>query len=195
MKKLALFFAAAAAGALAVAAPAQAQQRPAILVVDTDRILNECTACRAAATQLQGQVQQGRTRAQQLETSLKPEAESLEKAVRALGAKQPDAALQARIAAFRQKQQQGAAELSNRENTIQSTQSHVQQQIGRRLVQVVEQSRARPQASIVVAKQSTLASDTAADITGEVLAALNQQLPSVSVTPLPQQQQSTTQGR
>ncbi len=194
MKKLALFFAA-AAGALAVAAPAQAQQRPAILVVDTDRILNECTACKAAATQLQGQVQQGRTRAQQLETSLKPEAEALEKAVRALGSKQPDAALQARIASFRQKQQQGATELSNRENTIQSTQAHVQQQIGRRLVQVVEQSRARRQASIVVAKQNTLASDTAADITGEVLAALNQQLPSVSVTPLPQQQQSTPQGR
>ena len=194
MKKL-VFPIAAAVSALAVAGPAQAQQRAAILVVDTDRVLNECTACKAAATQLQSQVTQGRTRAQQLETSLKPEAESLEKAVQALGGKQPDSALQARIASFRQKQQQGATELSNRENTIQSTQAHVQQQIGRRLVQVVEQSRARRQASIVVAKQSILANDTAIDITGEVLAALNQQLPSVSVTPLPQQQQSSTQGR
>ena len=194
MKKLVLSLAV-ALGSLVVAGPAYSQQRSAILVVDTDRILNECTACKAAATQLQGQVQQGRTRAQQLEASLKPEAQSLEKAVQALGGKQPDAALQARIAAFRQKQQQGATELSNRENTIQSTQSHVQQQIGRRLVQVVEQSRARRQASIVVAKQSTLASDNAADITAEVLAALNQQLPSVSVTPLPQQQQSAPQGR
>jgi Skp family chaperone for outer membrane proteins len=194
MKKL-IFPIAAAVGALVVASPAQAQQRPAILVVDTDRVLNECTACKAAASQLQGQVQQGRTRAQQLETSLKPEAEALEKAVQALGGKQPDQALQARIAAFRQKQQQGASELSNRENTIQSTQAHVQQQIGGRLVQVVEQSRARRQASIVVAKQGTLASDTAIDITGEVLTALNQALPSVSVTPLPQQQQSRPQGR
>ncbi len=194
MKKL-VFPIAAAVSALAVAGPAQAQQRAAILVVDTDRVLNECTACKAAATQLQSQVTQGRTRAQQLETSLKPEAESLEKAVQALGGKQPDSALQARIASFRQKQQQGATELSNRENTIQSTQAHVQQQIGRRLVQVVEQSRARRQASIVVAKQSILANDTAIDITGEVLAALNQQLPSVNVTPLPQQQQSSTQGR
>ena len=194
MKKL-IFPIAAAVGVFAVANPAQAQQRPAILVVDTDRVLNECTACKAAASQLQGQVQQGRTRAQQLETSLKPEAEALEKAVQALGGKQPDQALQARIAAFRQKQQQGASELSNRENTIQSTQAHVQQQIGGRLVQVVEQSRARRQASIVVAKQGTLASDTAIDITGEVLTALNQALPSVSVTPLPQQQQSRPQGR
>ena len=191
MKKLVISLAA-AGSALLVAAPAQAQSAS-ILVVDTDRILNDCTACRAAATQLQGQVTQGRQRAQTLEASLKPEAESIQKAVQALGGKQPDAALQARIAAFRQKQQQGATELSNRENTLQSTQAHVQQQIGTRLVQIVEQSRARRRASVVVSKGNTLASDTAIDITGEVLAALNQQLPSVSVTPLPQQ--ARPQGR
>jgi outer membrane protein len=106
MKKLALSLAV-ALSALAISGAAEAQQGAAILIVDTDRILNECTACKAAATQLQSQVQQGRTRAQQLEASLKPEAQALEKAVQALGSKQPDAALQARIAAFRLKQQQG----------------------------------------------------------------------------------------
>ena len=194
MKKLVLSLAV-AAGALALAGPAQAQQRPAILVVDTDRVLNDCTACKAAAAQLQTQVQQGRSRAQQLEASLKPEAEALEKAVQALGGKQPDQALQARIAAFRQKQQQGSTELGNRETQLQSTQANVQRQLGQKIVQVVEQSRARRQASIVVSKSSTLAADSAIDITGEVLAALNQQLPSVSVTPMPQQQQSRPQGR
>jgi outer membrane protein len=195
MKKLALILAA-TAGAAAIPGAAHAQQRSPILVVDTDRILAECTACRAASTQLQSQVTQGRTRAQQLEASLKPEAEALEKAVQALGAKQPDAALQARVNSFRTKQQQGATELQNRERTIQSTQQHVQQQIGARLIQIVEQSRARRQASIVVAKGNTLASDNAVDITGEVLTALNQQLPAVSVTPLPQQQQpARPQGR
>jgi len=195
MKKLALAMAAAAA-ALGMSAAAEAQQRPAILVVDTDRILNECTACKAAATQLQSQVQQARQRAQQLEASLKPEAQSLEKAVQALGSKQPDAALQARIAAYRQKQQQGSTELSSRENTLQSTQAHVQQQIGAKIVQVAEQSRARRQATVVMTKSGgVIAADNAADITGEVLAALNQQLPAVSVTPMPQQQQSKPQGR
>jgi outer membrane protein len=192
MKKLVLSLAV-AVSALTFAGAAEAQQRS-ILVVDTDRILNECTACKAAATQLQSQVQSGRARAQQLESSLKTEADSLEKAVQALGAnKQPDAALQARIAAFRQKQQQGSTEMSTRESTIQSTQAHVQQQIGTKIVAIVEQSRARRQASVVVTKASALASDPAIDITGEVLAALNQQLPSVSVTPLPQQ--SKPQGR
>jgi outer membrane protein len=191
MKKLALSLAV-AAGALTMSGAANAQQRS-ILVVDTDRILNECTACKAAATQLQSQVQQGRTRAQQLETSLKTEAEALEKAGQALGGKQPDAALQARIAAFRTKQQQAQTELANRQNTIESTQSNVQRQIGTKVVQIVEQSRVRRQAQLVVAKGSTLASDPAIDITGEVLAAVNQQLPSVSVTPLPQQ--AAPQGR
>lgn len=192
MTKLALSLAI-AVSALALGGPAEAQQRPAILVVDTDRVLNECTACKAAASQLNSQVQQGRQRAQQLEASLKPEAESLEKAVQALGGKQPDAALQARIAAFRNKQQQGSTELSNKENSIQSSQAHVQQQLGQKIVQIVEQSRARRQASIVVSKASTLASDGTIDITGEVLAALNQQLPAVSVTPMPQQ--AKPQGR
>lgn len=193
MKKLVLSLAA-AVSALALSGTAEAQ-RASILVVDTDRILNDCTACKAAAATLQSQLQQGRQRAQQLETSLKPEAEALEKSVQALGGKQPDAALQARIAAFRQKQQQGATELSTRESSLQSTQAHVQQQIGRRIVQIVEQSRARRQAAVVLSKGNTLASETAIDITGEVLTALNQQLPAVSVTPLPQQQQSRPQGR
>jgi Skp family chaperone for outer membrane proteins len=191
MKKLALSLAL-AVSALTFSGAAEAQQRPAVLIVDTDRILNECTACKAAATQLQSQLQSGRTRAQQLEASLKPEAEALQKAVQAAGGK-PDAALQARINAYRTKEQQGQAELAGRENSLQSTQSHVQQQIGTRLVQIVEQSRARRQASIVVAKGNTLASDSTIDITGEVLAALNQQLPAVSVTPLPQQ--ARPQGR
>ena len=191
MKKLALSLAV-AVSALTISGAANAQQRS-ILVVDTDRILNECTACKSASAQLQSQLQQGRTRAQQLEASLKTEAEALEKAGQALGGRQPDAALQARVAAFRTKQQQAQSELANRQNTIESTQANVQRQIGTKVVQVVEQSRVRRQAQVVVTKTSALASDPSIDITGEVLAALNQQLPSVSVTPLPQQ--ARPQGR
>jgi outer membrane protein len=192
MKKL-ITIALLSASALALPSAVHAQARGGVLVVDTDRVLGECTACRAASTQLQQQVQQGQQRAQQLDASLKPEAESLEKAVQALGARQPDAALQQRISAFQTRQTQARTELQNRERSIQSTQAHVQQQIGTRLVAVVEQSRARRGAGIVVSKNSTLASDNTLDITAEVLAALNQQLPSVSVTPMPQQ--TRPQGR
>lgn len=192
-----LLTSAALVGALLLSASPAVAQKGGVLIVDTDRILSDCTACRAASTQLQSQGTQLRQRAQQLETQLKPEAEALQKAGAALNGKAPDAALQARIAAFRQKQQQAETELANRERTLQSTQAHVQQQLATRVVQIAEQSRARRQASAVIAKSALMAADPASDITGEVLAALNQQLPSVSVTPLPQQAQpqSQPQGR
>jgi Skp family chaperone for outer membrane proteins len=193
MRKLILSVAAAGA-AIAVAGSANAQSAT-VLTVDTDRILAECTACRAASTQLQGQITSARQRAQALEGQLRTEAQALETQVKALGSRQPDAALQQKITAFQTKQTQARTELGNRERQIESIQAHVQQQIGTRVVQIAEQVRARRQASVVMSKGSLMAVDSRSDVTGEVLAALNQQLPSVSVTPLPQQQQSSTTGR
>jgi outer membrane protein len=193
MRKLILSIAATSA-ALAVAGSANAQSAT-VLTVDTDRILAECTACRAAATNIQGQITSARQRAQTLESQLRTEATALETQVKALNGRQPDAALQQKITAFQTKQSQARTELGNRERQIESIQAHVQQQIGTRVVQISEQVRARRQAAVVMAKGSLMAVDARSDVTGEVLAALNQQLPSVSVTPLPQQQQSTTQGR
>jgi outer membrane protein len=192
MKKYLILF---ALTGLGLAAPTYAQAQ-AILVVDTDRILAECTACRSATTTLQQQEQQLKQRAQTLESQLKPEETSLQTAVKALAGKQPDAALKQRITAFEGRARQAQTELSNREQQLQSTVMHVRQQVGSRAVQITEQVRARRQASIVLSKGSVIASNSAIDITGEVLAALNQQLPSVSVTPLPQQQQQARpQGR
>ena len=57
MKKIALSLAV-AVSALTFSGAAEAQQKSAVLVVDTDRVLNECTACKSEASQLQGQIQQ-----------------------------------------------------------------------------------------------------------------------------------------
>ncbi|MCY7271648.1 MAG: OmpH family outer membrane protein [Sphingomonas bacterium] len=180
-------FVAAAFAATAFILPTTAVAAPAVLIVDLDKILTDCTACRSASTAIQGQVQQGQSRAQALENQLKPEAASLDTAVKALAGKAPDAALRTRITAFQTKQQAAQTELANRQRSIESTQTNVQQQIGNRVVLISEQVRARRQADVVMGRNATLASNPASDITGEVLAALNQQLPSVSVTPLPQQ--------
>ena len=177
----------AALAATAFALPSAAFAAPVVLIVDLDRVLSECTACRAASTAIQGQVQQGQTRAQALETQLKPEATALDAAVKALGSRAPDAALQQRVQAFQTRQQAARAELATKQRQIESIQTNVQQQIGSRVVLISEQVRARRQADIVIGKNSTLASNPTGDITAEVLTALNQQLPSVSVTPLPQQ--------
>jgi len=178
---------AAALAATSLTLPSVAVAAPAVLIVDLDKVLTDCTACRAATAAIQSQVQQGQGRAQTLENQLKPEAATLDAAVKALGGKAPDAALRTRITAFQTKQQAAQTELANKQRAIESTQANVQQQIASRVVLISEQVRVRRQADIVLGKNATLASNPAGDITAEVLATLNQQLPAVSVTPLPQQ--------
>jgi Skp family chaperone for outer membrane proteins len=183
------------AAAMPAAASAQRLSAQPIAVVDSDRIFRECTACRAAQTQLQTQLQQAQQRAQQLTAPLQTEGQSIQTAVNALNGRQPDAALTARIQALQTKQNTANQELSGREQTLRSTQQHVQQQIGTRLGPIINTVMAARGAAIVVDRGATLAVSPALDITNDVLAQLNQQLPSVSITPLPQGQQPQPQGR
>ena len=197
MTKL-LFGSALAALALAIpaAAPAQRLGPAVVAVVDTDRISRECTACRAAATQLQNQGNTLRTRAQALQQQLQTQGAPIQQAVTALNGRQPDAALQGRITAYQTAQNNAQQELARSEQNIRSTQAHVQQQIGTRLQPIINTVMTARGANVAVDRGATLAAAPALDITNEVLAQLNQQLPSVSVTPLPQQpQQQRNQGR
>jgi Skp family chaperone for outer membrane proteins len=167
---------------------ATAQAVP-VLVVDTDTIMSTCTACRAAQAQLRTRTTTLQTRAQTLQTQLATEGRPIQTAVDALNGKEPDSALTKRITDFQAKDRAAQQEIATGQQTLQSTAAHVQQQIGSRLVQVVEQVRARRNAAIAVSKNSTLANSAAVDVTSEVLTALNTALPAVSITPLPQPQQ------
>jgi Skp family chaperone for outer membrane proteins len=151
--------------------------------------MSTCTACRAAQAQLRTRASTLQTRAQTLQQQLETEGRPIQTAVDALNGKEPDAALRQRITAFQTKDRAAQQELATGQQNLQSTATHVQQQVGARLVQVVEQVRARRNAAIAISKNSTLANSAAVDVTSEVLTALNTALPSVSVTPLPQQQQ------
>lgn len=196
MKKTLSMFAVAAAS-VALSTPASAQRLPAavIAVVDNDRIGAECTACRAAAAQLRSQEATLRTRAQTLQNELQTAGKPIEDAVKALGTRQPDAALQQRIAAYQQREQRAQQELQTGQRNLQSITAHVNQQISRRLQPIITSVAAARGATIAVPKDSTLYAAPALEITNDVLAQLNTQLPAVSVTPLPQQQQQQTPGR
>jgi outer membrane protein len=203
MNKLA-FGAALAALSVALPGVAQAQRTPGavIVVIDTDRIFRECNACKAAQTQLQGQVTSARTRAQQLGQPLQTEAQSIEQAGAALrnqtGAARAaaEAALNTRVQQFQTRQTTAQQEVARLEQNIQSTQANVLRQINERLNPIFTTVMNAHQANIALDTNATLARSNALDVTNEVLAALNQQLPSVSVTPLPQQPaQPQPQGR
>lgn len=186
-----------AATLLAVPTVAGAQRAPAatVIVVDTGRIYRECTACRAAQTQLQGQVNALQTRQQTLSAQLRTEGEAIQAAARALNGKEPDAALRTRAEAFQKRQNDANAELQRSQANIQSIQSNVLRQINARLNPAINQVMAAKGANLAVDVDATLAHAAAVNVTAEVLAALNTSLPSVSVTPLPQQQQTQPQGR
>ena len=196
MNKLA-FGAALAALSLALPGVAQAQRAPGavIVVVDTDRVYRECTACKAAQTQLQGMITSARTRATQLGQPLQTEAQSIEQAGAALrnqtGAARTAAetALNARVQAFQQKSTTAQQEVQRLEQNIQSTQQNVLRQINARLNPVITQVMNARNANIALDVNATLARSNTLDVTNDVLTALNAALPSVSVTPLPQAQQ------
>lgn len=190
MNKLAIGAAAAALTALLpAAAPAQRLPGAVVAIVDTARISRECTACRAAQAQLTTQTNALRTRAATLQQQLQTQGQPIQTAINALNGRQPDAALQARITAFQTQERNAQQELARGEQNLRSTQLHVQQQIGRRLEPIVTTVMNSRGANVVLDRGGTLGSAPALDITNDVLAQINQQLPSVSVTPLPQAQQ------
>ncbi|URD61641.1 OmpH family outer membrane protein [Sphingomonas sp. KRR8] len=193
--KTKLFVAALAATAL-VPAAAQAQRVPAavVAVVDTDQISQSCTACRAASTSLQSQETTLRQRAATLQQQIQTAGGPLQQQVAALNGKEPDAALKAKITAFQNQQRSAQQELEQGQQRLASTQANVNQQISAKLQTIVASVSASRGANVTIAKADVMFAAPSVDITSEVLAQLNQQLPAVSVTPLPQSQQQT-QGR
>ena len=193
MQKYALG-AALAALSLALPGAALAQKTPnaVVVVVNTERVYRECTACVAAQGQLQGLVNAARTRATELGQPLQTEAQLIEQAGAALrnqsGAARTAAetALNSRLQAFQQSQTAASQEVARLEQNVQSTQANVLRQINERLNPVISQVMTARGANVALDVSATLARSNAIDVTDQVLAQLNAALPSVSVTPLPQ---------
>lgn len=177
---------------VSIAAPALAQKTPSavIVTVDNEKIFAECNACKTAQTQLQTQAQQLQTFAQQLGQPLQTEAEAIQKA--AAGKPQPDAALQARIRALQTKETQANQQLQQRQQTFQRNRVYVNQQINEKLGPIIQQVMTSKGANIALDVNATLAAGSSLDVTNEVMAQLNTQLPAVSTTaPAPPASAST----
>ena len=180
MKKLALI---ALLTATSTFVPAAAQAAPAnIVVVETERVYAECTACKSAQAQLQSQASGLQARQTALAAPLKTEAQTLQAAVDALGGKTPDAALQARATAFQTKQNNANQELQRLQQNLQATQANVLRQINAKLGPAINQVMVAKGANLAVDMNTTLAHGGSLDVTADVIAALNASLPSVSVT-------------
>jgi|GEM_PF-505896 len=191
--KTKLLFAAALVAALPATALAQRTPAASILVVDTNRVLSECTACVTARAALQAQETAFQQRGQALAGPLQTEQQAIQQAAQAAGALSGTArtnaenALRPRIQAYQQRQQGAEQELRTLQQNFESTRVHVSLQLNQRLQPIFNQIMTARGANLVISTDARLASSPALDITNEVLTQLNQQVPSVSITPMPQQ--------
>lgn len=177
-------FAAALGAALLVAAPASAQQlTPTVIgIVNMERASNDCNACKAALATLQGQLNGLKALQDQLAKPLEAEQKSLQAAVTALGDKQPDAALTARVQAFEKKQNDANRQLAARDQAFQNNRAYVQQQISAKLEPALTAVMQKRGATLLVDSRVALKAAAAVDVTNDVIAQLNATLPSVSTT-------------
>ena len=182
MKKIALAAALTAAILTPGVANAQAIPGAVVAIVDLEKVTTQCTACKTATAALQGQVNALKSREAALTAPLKTERDAIQAAVNALQGKEPDAALQARVKAFEQKQQQGAQELARQQNQIQRNQAYISQQVQAKLNPIYQQVMQRRGANVLVEAGNTLAAGASLDVTNDVLTALNTALPSVATT-------------
>jgi len=191
-----ILISAAVAASVLVPAAAQAQAIPAavIAVVDVDRVYNECTACKTAATALRSQLTGFQNREKALAGPIQTEGQSLQTAVAALNGKEPDAALQARIKTFQSRQQSAQQELQTQQQQIERNQAYIRQQIATKLGPVFQQVMTRRGANVMLESGSTLAASSSLEVTNDVLAGLNASLTTIQTT-APAQTQQQPQGR
>ena len=182
--KISILSAVALVASFGLATPVLAQKVPAasVAVVDLGRVSNECNACKTAGATLQGQVSALRTRQQTLSTPIQTEGQAIQTAINALGAKQPDAALTARIRALQAKQENANQELGRQQQQIQRNQAYIQQQIDTKLGPIIDRVMQSRGANIVVEAGSALRVGAGLDVTADVLAGLNAALTSISTT-------------
>jgi Skp family chaperone for outer membrane proteins len=177
------------------AAGAQAIPGAIVAVVDLDRVTSECTACKSASATLRGQVTALQTRAKTLGGPLETEGKAIQTSINALNGKEPDAALKTRVNAFQGKREQAEAELQRGQQQVQRNQAYVTQQIQQKLGPIYQQVMQKRGANLMVEVSATLATAASLDVTNDVLAALNAQLPSVQVNAPAAPAQQQPQGR
>jgi Skp family chaperone for outer membrane proteins len=173
-----------AALALAMAAtPVVAQQLapPVIVIVDMDRVVNESAAGKQASTEIQGRITGIQSRANQLQTQLKTDAEQIQAGQKANTLTGP--ALEQRARAFEDKRQAGAAEIDRMQNELGRSRQFVIQQITTAANPIITAIMRERGASIALAEGATLQHGSSLDVTSDVIARLNTSLPRVSTTP------------
>ena len=195
MTKVLLTAAAAALFALPTVAGAQALPTPVVAVVDVQKAMTTCNACKTALGQLEAQLKGLKSLQTSLEGPLQTEARSIQTAAAALNGKPADAALSNRVEAFEKKQADAQRQLQSREQSFQRNRTYVLQQINQKMEPVLSGVLARRNATVMLDSGSVVRFAPAIDVTNDVIAGLNTSLTSVATTAPAQAAAAAPKGR
>lgn len=184
-KAVALVFAPMTALAL-TGAPAVAQSKTGIAVVDLQRAVATSTAYSTARTQIQTtykpQIDSFTTRKNAIDADLKAKGTALEAAMKAAGGK-PTPAIQTQYEAYQKAGQDGQAELQRMGQPIALANAYVEEQISAKLSDALKSAMTKAKVDLILSPDATVSYQPTVDITQSVVAELNTLVPSVGITP------------
>lgn len=195
---LKLVSAAAIAAPLALAAPADAQ----VATADLNAAVDQSAAMKSAAQQIQTQykpqIDAFNARQQALQTQLQPLAQELQ-TLQANPAT-PPATLQTKAQAFQARRDAAQKELAGLSAAFQRPLAYAQEQLVDKLDEAVKTAMTAKNITILIRPDAVFTALPAGDLTPDVIAQLNNQVKTVSITPPAgwqpgQQQQGGAQGR
>lgn len=185
---LALGVAPAAFAAPKAAAPTPASDAPGpqtIAIADLDAVASNSDATRIAAQQRQvtykAQIDQYKTRSQQLQAQIEPMFAKYQKDAAAPNPNQ--AALQAEGEAIQRLQQQGKVELQNIIKPVVYSEAYVNEQIEDKLNDAVTSAMKKHGVTVLLSAQAVLATQNAYNLNPAILAELNTAIPTAQLVP------------
>ncbi|WP_336959505.1 OmpH family outer membrane protein [Sphingobium aquiterrae] len=168
------------------AAPAAAQSKLGIAVVNLDRAVAETTAYSTARSQMnttyKGTIDSFNARKTALDTELKTKSDALQAALKAAGGK-PTPALETQYQQLQQRSQQAQQELQQLGQPLGLANAYVEQQITAKLNDALKAAMGKAKVDLVVSPEAAISYAPSVDITTMVTAELNTLVPSVGIVP------------
>jgi Skp family chaperone for outer membrane proteins len=167
-------------------APAVAQSKQGIAVVDIQRAVATSNAYTTARSQIQttykAQIDSFTARKNAIDADLRAKSTALDAAMKAAGGK-PTPAIQAQYEAAQKAQQDGQAELQRLGQPIGLANAYVEEQITAKLSDALKTAMTKAKVDLVLGPDATVSYQPGVDITQNVVTELNALVPSVGITP------------
>ena len=177
-------------GALAVSAPAAAQVKQAIAVVNVEQAIGQSAAAQTAGQQMQvtykANIDQVNARQTALQTELKQKQDALQAAVTAAGQNPPPAKqteLQTQYAALQKRAQEAQAELQQLGQPLELARAYALEQIGAKLDEAMRSVMTKNKIDLLLKSGAAEAYAPGADVTNLLVQELNALVPTVGIVP------------